>query len=134
MKSNTSPYIKILWLSTLMNNSYGEVTKKYYNMIKKYSNWGIICVDVYNNNILNKIIKFQPNFIIILWNGKNIKFISEKIFNIRDKWYGKLISFIPIDSINPIEDCINHKSDFYLSIKVVDIFDYFYLNFLPFII
>ena len=108
---------KIIWISTLRDNSFGEVTTKYLNMIKKYSNYEVICIDVNDKNLFNIIIQNNPDFLIILWNDMNIKNFSEQLYTIRDKWSGKFVPFVPIDFENPIKELLDYKCDFYLSLN-----------------
>ena len=103
----------IFWISTLQNNSFGEVTKKYYNAIKKFSNCNITHIDVGDKYVLQKIIDSKPYIVIVLWNDKDIKHLSEYLYTIRDKWNGKFAPFVPIDYEKPIVELIDYKCDFY---------------------
>lgn len=114
--------MKISWIAQLSTgNSYSKVSAEYFKLIKQYSNWQLLPIDISNNVSISKIIEqlnqFDPDYVIVLHNDNDLRQINYCFQSNQVKIRGKLVFYCPCDFANPKAGFFQFKIDLLITMN-----------------
>jgi glycosyltransferase involved in cell wall biosynthesis len=97
--------VKILWMSDIARtNSFAKVTRDYLEMIRVFlPEYQLMTIDIgerlTDESILERIVRYGPDVLLMLYNDNTIKALSRILPS--DRWQGRFVAFLPIDYAKP---------------------------------